>query len=77
MAEGPGSLTAMSSRDSDGRGRRLAQGWDVVITRSAPEALSTARRAQVAFAVWQGHREEVGARKMRSAWTPLSLASVK
>ncbi|MFN8546423.1 MAG: ethylbenzene dehydrogenase-related protein [Candidatus Eisenbacteria bacterium] len=73
MAEGPGSLTGVTDGGSDGRGRRLAQGWEVVITRPAPDALSATRRAQVAFAVWQGHGQEVGARKMRSAWTPLSL----
>jgi hypothetical protein len=27
----------------------------------------------VAFAIWDGARQEVGSRKMRSVWMPLSL----
>jgi hypothetical protein len=32
-------------------------------------------RLHVAFAVWDGGRDEVGARKMRSVWIPMTLES--
>ena len=28
---------------------------------------------QIAFAVWEGSQQEVGARKMRSVWVPLVM----
>jgi nitrate reductase / nitrite oxidoreductase, alpha subunit len=37
----------------------------------ADEAMTPDRGSQVAFAVWQGDRDEVGARKMRTPWINL------
>lgn len=73
VAEGPGTLRRTEAR-SDGSGRRVDDGWAVVVTRPLPEGLTPGRRTQVAFAVWEGGSGEVGARKMRSAWVPLLLA---
>lgn len=73
VAEGPGTLTAAQAASSDGKGGWTGAGWEVVISRPLPGDLEPAGRTQVAFAVWQGSRQEVGARKMRSVWTPLSL----
>lgn len=73
LAEGPGTITAATEASSTGRGRRTADGWAVVITRRLPSGLSAQTGSQVAFAVWEGGQEEVGARKMRTAWIPLAL----
>ncbi|MHC4429204.1 MAG: ethylbenzene dehydrogenase-related protein [Planctomycetota bacterium] len=73
LAEGPGTLTPADEQHSEGAGRRGEGGWEVVIVRPLPEGLSPGERSQVAFAVWDGTLEEVGARKMRSAWIPLHL----
>jgi hypothetical protein len=75
VAEGPGTLTHDPEQRSRGAGVRTASGWEVVIARPLPEGLDPAGRSQIAFAVWDGHRDEVGARKMRSVWVPLSLAA--
>ena len=73
IAEGPGTLTPAPTTRSDGRGVRVKTTWEVVIVRTLPEAWHGAARSQVAFAVWDGAKHEVGARKMRSVWIPLSL----
>jgi DMSO reductase family type II enzyme heme b subunit len=73
LAEGPGSLRPEPPTGSNGRGRRTRDGWSVVISRRLPAGLRPGARAQVAFAVWEGGRQEVGARKMRSGWIPLLL----
>ncbi|HVS13141.1 MAG TPA: ethylbenzene dehydrogenase-related protein [Thermoanaerobaculia bacterium] len=73
LAEGPGTLSPMAQQLSSGQGRRDEQGWTVVIRRPLPRAWGSASRSQVAFAVWDGGRQEVGARKMRSVWIPLHL----
>lgn len=62
VAEGPGTLSPNKAAASKGAGKRTADGWAVVITRQAPAS------RQVAFAVWEGAQEEVGARKMRTGW---------
>lgn len=74
VAEGPGTLSPAPARISDGRGVRTADGWAVVLTRPIPEGLAPGARGQVAFAVWEGSRGEVGSRKMRTAWIPLAPA---
>ncbi|MBI4879652.1 MAG: hypothetical protein HY812_08345 [Planctomycetes bacterium] len=71
VAEGPGSLMPAAATTSRGRGLRTDEGWAVVITRRMPAGVSSQTRTQVALAVWEGTREEVGARKMRTGWTPL------
>lgn len=73
LAEGPGTLTPMPETRSNGSGTWAASTWSVVITRPLPEVLRGQARSQVAFAVWNGRRQEVGARKMRSVWIPLAL----
>jgi len=73
LAEGPGTLAPGSGIDGNGRGQRTADGWAVVISRRLPTGLAPGQRTQVAFAVWEGAHEEVGARKMRTGWTPLLL----
>jgi hypothetical protein len=61
IAEGPGTLTPAASQRSEGYASR------------SPEGLGGHRRTQVAVAIWDGNRDEVGARKMRSGWIPLRL----
>ena len=73
LAEGPGSLAPMPEQLSEGRGRHMGEAWEVVIVRPLPAGLGPGKRSQVAFAVWDGEREEVGARKMRSGWIPLHV----
>jgi hypothetical protein len=73
LAEGPGTLTRLAEQRSEGRGQRVASGWQVVIVRPLPAGLGRGQRTQVAFAVWDGERGEVGARKMRSVWVPLHV----
>lgn len=77
MAEGPGTLTPAPETRSDGRGRWAAGRWEVVLTRPLPAGLSTGARTQVAFAVWQGSRQEAGARKMRSVWVPIGTGGAR
>lgn len=77
VAEGPGSLHPAAKPLSDGQGARTPSGWAVVISRPLPAGLAPGGRTQVAFAVWQGSSGEVGARKMRTAWTPMKLEGRK
>ncbi len=71
IAEGPGSLAPAAATTSRGRGIRTKDGWSVVLVRRYPEGLTAKTRTQIAFAVWDGSQQEVGARKMRSGWIPL------
>ena len=73
IAEGPGTLSRAPSGRSTGAGMRTESGWSVVLVRDLPDGLLPLGSTQVAFAVWEGGREEVGARKMRTAWIPLTL----
>ena len=73
VAEGPGTLRSAPKTVSAGRGVRTKTGWAVVLSRPLPEGWGAGGRTQVAFAVWQGSASEVGARKMRTAWTPIKL----
>ena len=73
VAEGPGTLAPGAAIDGNGRGRRTANGWAVVISRRLPAGLVPGQRTQVAFAIWEGARAEAGARKMRSGWSPMLL----
>lgn len=67
IAEGPGTISPNKNAASKGTGKRTPTGWAVVITRHLPDS------RQVAFAVWEGSEQEVGARKMRTAWIPLQV----
>jgi DMSO reductase family type II enzyme heme b subunit len=71
VAGGPGTLHPAAEGRSAGRGRRTADGWAVVLSRPMPERLAPQERTQVAFAVWDGAHQEVGARKMRTGWVPM------
>lgn len=73
IAEGPGTLARTDSGASRGQGVRTPTGWAVVLVRPLPFALSGADRRQVAVAVWDGARDETGARKMRTAWVAMIL----
>ncbi len=76
IAEGPGTLTPAPTQGSRGQGRRTQTGWSVVITRRLPAGLDgPAGRSHIALAVWEGEQHEVGARKMRTGWVPLLIAS--
>ena len=77
VAEGPGTLTPVPPAGSKGKGLRTRDGWSVVISRRAPSGLAPRARTQIAFAVWEGSQEEVGARKMRTGWIPLLLQGEK
>ena len=73
VAAGPGTLTPAAQTRSEGQGSWDANVWAVVLVRDLPEVLRSQSRSQVAVAVWDGERDEVGARKMRSVWIPLDL----
>lgn len=73
IAEGPGTLSPAARQASNGHGIRTANGWAVTLVRPLPAGLVPGKRSQVAFAVWDGARDEVGARKMRSVWVPIAL----
>ncbi|HSB18772.1 MAG TPA: ethylbenzene dehydrogenase-related protein [Anaeromyxobacteraceae bacterium] len=73
VATGPGTLRPAERSISSGGGKATPQGWAVVIVRPLPRGARPGGRSQVAFAVWQGQRGEVGARKMRTGWIPLAL----
>ncbi len=48
----------MPEQISEGRGHRVGEAWEVVISRPLPAGLGPGKRSQVAFAVWDGEREE-------------------
>jgi DMSO reductase family type II enzyme heme b subunit len=73
LGTGPGTLEPSAEQRSRGRGGRTATGWQVVIVRPLPTRLGPGGRSEIAFAVWDGDKQEVGARKMRSTWVPLSV----
>jgi DMSO reductase family type II enzyme heme b subunit len=58
---------------SSGNGKKTDKGWAVVLARPLPAGLRPGARSQVAFAVWEGGHQEVGAKKMRSVWIPIAL----
>ena len=73
VAEGPGTIAPAEAAGSRGKGVRTATGWAVVIARPMPAGLAPNVRTTIAFAVWDGAAREVGARKMRTIWVPLSV----
>ena len=73
VGEGPGTLEPAAEQRSRGRGGRTATGWQVVIVRPLPSRLGPGARSEIAFAIWDGEKQEVGARKMRSPWVPLTV----
>ena len=77
VAEGPGTLRPAERTLSSGSGKRSQDGWAVILIRPLPSGVQLGGRTQVAFAVWEGSHQEVGSRKMRTAWVPLALESAK
>jgi len=77
IAEGPGTLSPNPLLQVRGNGIRTKDGWSVVMVRPLPDGLAPKSRTAVAFAIWQGSNKEVGARKMRSGWAPLSMQEGK
>lgn len=75
LAEGPGTIRPAEATVSSGSGKYSEQGWTVILVRPLPSGAHAGGRIQVAFAIWDGSRHEVGARKMRSAWIPLALGN--
>lgn len=75
LAEGPGTLRPAEKSLSSGSGKHSKDGWTLLLVRPLPNGAKPGGRTQAAFAVWQGSHQEVGARKMRTGWIPLSLAS--
>jgi hypothetical protein len=73
VAEGPGTLSPAGTTRARGQGIRTADGWAVVIARPLPEGLSPTTPSIIAFAIWEGSKQEAGARKMRTGWIPLSI----
>ena len=73
IADGPGTLSPAPNAVSKGKGVKTPKGWAVVITRPMPNGFSVTTPSQIAFAVWEGARTEVGARKMRTGWVPLIM----
>jgi DMSO reductase family type II enzyme heme b subunit len=77
VAEGPGTLRAAEKAISTGVGKHSKDGWTVLLIRPLPSGAQIGARTQVAFAVWEGSHQEVGARKMRSGWIPLAIGGAK
>jgi hypothetical protein len=73
VSEGPGTLRPAGVARSEGRGKRTAAGWAVVLVRPLAAQGSGATPRSIAFAVWAGENGEVGARKMRTGWVPLRI----
>jgi DMSO reductase family type II enzyme heme b subunit len=80
MAEGWGSMTVKPDQRALGTGVWKDGRWRVTITRpmvsddlNAPQ-LTPGTRTVAAFAVWEGGRGEVGARKAWASWVPLWIA---
>lgn len=82
MAEGFGTMTVdPEDQDADGWGVWENGTWRVAIshpmTGAAGESdisLAPGHESVIAFAVWDGAKREVGARKAWSSWIPLKLA---
>lgn len=77
LAEGPGTIHPAEKSLSSGNGKHSQEGWTVVLIRPLPNGAQPGGRTQVAFAVWEGSHQEVGPKKMRTGWIPLSLGSAK
>lgn len=78
-ALGFGTVTHQKSQDVLGRGVWQNNKWQVVFSRPLASAdpddaqLVTGKASSVAFAVWNGSNQEVGARKQLSSWVTLQV----
>ena len=77
LAEGPGTIRPAEKTVSSGSGKHSRDGWSVLLVRPLPGGVQLGGRTQVAFAVWEGSHQEVGSRKMRSAWISLALEKAR
>ncbi|MBL8218981.1 MAG: hypothetical protein JNL62_07120 [Bryobacterales bacterium] len=77
VAEGPGTLSPNKDGFARGQGVKTKTGWSVVLLRKYPAGLAAKTRTNVAFAIWEGSAQEVGSRKMRTGWIPLSVREAK
>ena len=76
LAEGFGSSAVIENRMSIGKGEWSNGEWSVVIARplvrESGSVLEPGKLGHVAFAVWQGGQQEVGARKcVTMTWVPV------
>jgi DMSO reductase family type II enzyme heme b subunit len=82
VAEGFGTLAHAEGPGSTGRGVRKDGRWHVVIARpldlaaGAKTNLRPGQATYIAFAVWNGARDNRGSKKMRSIWVPLEITEV-
>ncbi len=78
-ALGFGTLTHQKSQDVLGRGVWKDGKWSVVFSRPLASAdaedaqLTPGKSSSIAFAVWNGSNQEVGARKQLSSWVTLQI----
>jgi hypothetical protein len=77
VATGPSTISPAQRAVSTGSGKRTKTGWAVTLVRPLPEGVRPGARSQVAFAVWQGAKGEVGPLKMRSGWVPFAVEASK
>lgn len=78
MAEGFGTTAVRQDQDSLAKGEWKNGEWTVVISRALKRdkgsVLEAGKGSVVAFAVWQGGKDEVGSRKALTLfWTPLKV----
>jgi hypothetical protein len=76
---GFGTLTSQANQDVQGRGVWKDGKWYVVFSRALSNAdksdiqLKPSQTTAVAFAVWDGAENQVGARKQLSTWTTMEI----
>ncbi len=78
MAEGFGTTTVTPAQTARGRGSWKDGKWTVTLARPLhPGAelgdLEPGKRGYLAFAIWDGDKQNSGSRKMRSGWVPFRL----
>ena len=75
-AEGFGSLTTLESQEAKGKGVYDGGRWKVALgPSSAAPRFGSGATIPVAFALWDGGKEQVGARKHYVGWCDLALSS--
>lgn len=78
-AEGFGTLTTQTRQSSTGWGIWEKGTWRVVLARplkskdTSDPKLSAGKATAVAFALWDGHKKNIGARKNYAPWMALTL----
>lgn len=80
IAAGWGTLTHQPTSASKGRGLWTAGKWAVVISRplktddASDAQLAAGKATQIAFAVWDGGKGQIGGRKHWATWVDLGIA---